>query len=266
MWTPGQQSFRIVRWLGGFWLPSACRADRALADARETGHAATLIVALVYGTIVNIYCGNYTTAKRQADELIALSDQTGALLWKKSGMNAHGCIFAMTGKAPEAVELISSTMTRSEATGATVGASRHLKYLTKAYAELGRFDDAWRCIGDAMTAIEKTNERLSEAEINRMAGEIALMSSAPDATRAEAHFDRALSIARQQQAKSWELLAAMSLARLWRDQGKTQQARELLAPVYEWFTEGYDTRDLKDAKTLLEDLVPPRGDGAIAQC
>jgi hypothetical protein len=160
----------LAWWVLGYPEAALVDADRALADARETGHAATLIVALVYGTIVNIYCGNYTTAKRQADELIALSDQTGALFWKKSGMNAHGCIFAMTGKAPEAVKLISSTMTGSEATGATVGASRHLKYLTKACAELGRFDDAWRCIGDAMTAIEKTNERLSEAEINRNGG------------------------------------------------------------------------------------------------
>ena len=88
-----------------------------------------------------------------------------------------------------------------------------------------------------------------------MAGEIALMSSAPDATGAEAHFDRALSIARQQQAKSWELLAAMSLARLWRDQGKTQQARELLTPIYGWFTEGFDRRDLKEAKALLDALA-----------
>ena len=77
----------------------------------------------------------------------------------------------------------------------------------------------------------------------------------PRPTKAETHFERALSVARQQQAKSWELRAAMSLARLWRDQGKVQQARELLAPVYGWFTEGFDTRDLKEAKALLEQLA-----------
>ena len=86
-------------------------------------------------------------------------------------------------------------------------------------------------------------------------GEVALQSLQPDAAKAEAYFERALEVARQQQAKSWELRAAMSLARLWRDQGKPQQARELLAPVYGWFTEGFDTRDLKEAKALLEELA-----------
>ena len=93
-----------------------------------------------------------------------------------------------------------------------------------------------------------------EAEVHRTAGEIALMSPAPEAAKAEAHFERALAVARQQQAKSWELRAAMSMARLWRDQGKPQQARELLAPVYGWFTEGFDTLDLKEAKALLKEL------------
>ena len=106
-----------------------------------------------------------------------------------------------------------------------------------------------------MTAVEKTKESWYEAELNRTAGEIARNSKEPDATKAETYFERALTVARQQQAKSWELRAAMSLARLWRDQGKVQQARELLAPVYGWFTEGFDTRDLKEAKALLEELT-----------
>ena len=130
-----------------------------------------------------------------------------------------------------------------------------LSYLAQAYAELGQFDDAWRCIGEAMTTMETTKETWCEAEVNRMAGEIALKSPEPDAAKAEAYFERALAVARQQQAKSWELRAAMSMARLWRDQGKPQQARELLAPVYGWFTEGFDTLDLKEAKALLEELA-----------
>jgi predicted ATPase len=101
--------------------------------------------------------------------------------------------------------------------------------------------------------VETTKERWCEAEVHRIAGEVALNSTQAD--RAEEDFERALSVARAQQAKSWELRAAMSLARLWRDQGKVQQARELLAPVYGWFTEGFDTRDLKEAKALLEELV-----------
>jgi predicted ATPase len=106
-----------------------------------------------------------------------------------------------------------------------------------------------------MTTMETSKERWFEAEVNRIAGEIALKSPQQDAAKAEGYFDRALAVARQQQAKSWELRAAMSLARLWRDQGKPQQARELLAPVYGWFTEGFDTRDLKEAKELLEELA-----------
>jgi predicted ATPase len=105
-----------------------------------------------------------------------------------------------------------------------------------------------------MTIMRASGETWCEAELHRVSGEIALMARNPDVSKAEAYFQRALSGARQQQAKSWELRAAMSLARLWRDQGKVQQARELLAPVYGWFTEGFDTRDLKQAKALLNEL------------
>jgi predicted ATPase len=124
-----------------------------------------------------------------------------------------------------------------------------------AYAELGQFDDASRSIDESIATIKATKESWFEAEANRIAGEIALKSPEPDTPKAEEYFKRALDVARQQQAKSWELRASMSLARLWRDQGKVQQARELLAPVYGWFTEGFDTRDLKEAKALLEELA-----------
>jgi predicted ATPase len=105
-----------------------------------------------------------------------------------------------------------------------------------------------------MTAVEATKERWSEAEVHCAAGEIALASTKPDEAKAEAYFERALAVARQQQAKSWELRAAMSLARLWRDQGKRQQAHNLLAPVYNWFTEGFGTLDLKEARALLAEF------------
>ena len=106
-----------------------------------------------------------------------------------------------------------------------------------------------------MSTIETTKERWFEAEVSRIAGEIALKSPEPDGAKAEAYFERALAVARQQQAKSWELRAAMSMARLWRDQGKRDEARDLLAPVYGWFTEGFDTLDLKEAKALLNELA-----------
>jgi predicted ATPase len=129
-----------------------------------------------------------------------------------------------------------------------------LSYLAAAHAERGQLDEAWRCIDEALTLVEKTKERLHEAEVTRIAGEIALKAPQSSATKAEAYFQRALEIAREQQAKSWELRAAISMARLWRDQGKRDEARELLAPVYGWFTEGFDTLDLKEAKNLLREL------------
>ncbi|HWX34581.1 MAG TPA: hypothetical protein VNZ53_45025, partial [Steroidobacteraceae bacterium] len=123
------------------------------------------------------------------------------------------------------------------------------------YAELGQPDDARRCIGDAIDKVEMSKEKWCEAEVHRIAGEVELKSLASDPEKAEGYFDHALTVARQQQAKSWELRAAMSMARLWRDQGKRDEARELLAPVYGWFTEGFDTRDLKEAKALLTELA-----------
>ena len=131
----------------------------------------------------------------------------------------------------------------------------YLLHLALAHADLGQFDEAWRCIDDAMTAEETTKEKWCAAEVERTAGEIVLISPEADAAKAEAHFERALAVARAQQAKSWELRAATSLARLWRDQGKRQEARDLLAPVYGWFTEGFDTLDLKEAKALLDALA-----------
>jgi len=106
-----------------------------------------------------------------------------------------------------------------------------------------------------MRAVEATKEKWYEADVHRIAGEIVLMSPERDAAKAEACFERALAVARQQQARSWELRAAMSMARLWREQGKRDEARELLAPVYGWFTEGFDTLDLKQAKALLDELT-----------
>jgi predicted ATPase len=153
-----------------------------------------------------------------------------------------------------AVQILTAGIAAFRSTGSTPWIPIRLAYLAMAQAELGNFDDAWHCIAEAVSTIEATKERWYEAEINRTAGEIARLSHDLDAGKVEAYFNRALSVARQQQAKSWELRAAMSLARLWRDQGKVQQARELLAPVYGWFTEGFETRDLKEAKALLNEL------------
>jgi predicted ATPase len=130
-----------------------------------------------------------------------------------------------------------------------------MSFLANAHARLGQLDDARRCIDEAVTTVETTKEKWFEAEVNRIAGEIALTSPQRDEAKAEAYFERALAVARSQQAKSWELHAATSLARLRRDQGKRSQALGLLAPIYGWFTDGFDTLDLKEAKALLDALA-----------
>jgi predicted ATPase len=211
--------------------------------------------ALGYATLLtHIYCGDYAAASAQADEVVALADEKSALFWKALGMMNQGWLLALNGKPSKAVPLITAGIAAYRSTGSTVWSPLYLSYLAMAHAALDQFDDAWRCIGEAMTAFETTDEKWFEAEVHRIGGEIVLKSPQPDAAKAEAHFERALAIARQQQAKSWELRAAMSMARLWRDQGKRDEARELLAPVYDWFTEGFDTRDLKDAKKVLDEL------------
>jgi class 3 adenylate cyclase/predicted ATPase len=242
-------------WALGYPAASRSDAKRALMDARETGHATTLMYALWHAGSSHAYYHDYTDAIAHLDELIALADERGAPYWKASGTASLGSLFALTGKASDAVLAITSGITSLRSTGATLYEPRHLWHLAIAYAELGQLDDARRCIDDAIDKVERSKEKWCETEVNRIAGEVALKSPGPDTEKAERYFDRALAVARQQQAKSWELRAAMSMARLWRDQGKVQQARELLAPVYGWFTEGFDTRDLKEAKALLEELA-----------
>jgi predicted ATPase len=242
--------------------PDAALRDtsHALKDAREIGQAATLMYALVHAWLIHIQCGNYAAAVAEADELVALADEKGTSFWKAQGMSVQGCTLALTGKAADAVQIIASGIDAWRSTGSTFWMPLYLTYLAIAYVELGELESAWLSIDEAMTAAETTKERWYEADIYRMAGEIALLAPQPDATKAETYFERALGIARTQQAKSWELRAAMSMARLLLHQGKRQRARDCLAPVYGWFTEGFDTHDLKQAKALL-DALASKGDG-----
>ena len=244
----------LALWTLGYPDGAFADANCAIKDAREIGQAATLMYALGLTSWTRILCGNYEAANAQSDEVVFLADEKGALFWKGTGILHQGQVMALTGRASDAVQMITSGLTAYWSTGATVFMPKNLSDLARAYAALDQFDNAWRCIGEAMTAIETTKERWWEAEVNRIAGEVALKSPEPDAAKAQAYFERALGVARQQQAKSWELRAAMSMARLWRSQGKPQQARELLAPVYGWFTEGFGTLDLKEAKALLDEL------------
>jgi predicted ATPase len=247
----------VALWLLGYPEAALRDADDALRNAREIGQAATLMVALYFAAVRYTLCGNRAAAAAQIQELVALAEEKGSLLWKAYGMMNQGWVLALSRRASDAIEMLISGIATDRTTGATLFIPFYLPHLARAHAELGQFEAARCCIGEAMTAAETTKEKWCEAEIHRTAGEIALMSPEPDAAKAQAHFERAIAIAGAQKAKSWELRAATSQARLWRDHGKRQQARDLLAPVYGWFTEGFDTADLKEAKALLDELTEP---------
>ena len=241
-------------WLLGYPEAALVDAERALMHAREINHAPSLMYTLSHGLLARYQSGNYVNAIAISNELVALAEDKGTLFWKASGMMHQGCVCALSAQSSDAVRLLTDGFSAQQLTGATVWVPYFLSYLARAYAELGSFEQAHRSIREAITTVERTKERWCEAEVYRTAGEIILLSPDPDATKAQAYFERALQTARQQRAKSWELRAAMSMARLWSDQGKPQQARELLTPIYGWFTEGFDTRDLKEAKMLLDEL------------
>jgi predicted ATPase len=229
-------------------------AKHAVEEAREIGQAATLMYALLHALLIHIQCGDHATANAEAEELVALANDKNALFWKAQGMFVQGCVAAATGHVEDAIHMITAGTASWRSLGSTFWMPFHLTHLARAYGGLGQLDNAWRCLGDAMTAAETSKERWYEAEIHRVAGEIALLGSAPDPEKAEEHFGRAIAIARAQQAKSWELRAATSLAQLWADQGKRQQARDYLVSVHGWFSEGFDTLDLRQADALLHAL------------
>jgi class 3 adenylate cyclase/predicted ATPase len=249
----------MVLWMLGH--PKAALADieQMLNDAREISQAATSMYASNHALLVHLMRGNYAEVERLAESQIRLAEEKGAMLWKASAMASKGCVFTLTSNSDanqkKAIETLTEGMSIWLSTGTTVWTPWYEAHLAKAHAQVGQFDEAWRRIREAMTAVENSKETWWEVEVNRIAGEIARRSRGVEGLDAEKKFERALAVARQQQAKSWELRAAMSLARLWRDQGKAQQAHELLAPVYGWFTEGFDTRDLKEARALLEELA-----------
>jgi predicted ATPase len=245
----------LALWMLGYPNAALVDAEHALKDAREIDQAATLMYALAWTNVTQTLCGNYGRATALVDELAALAEDKDAALWKPLRMMYQGRLLFSTGKAADAIPAITSGFAAWRSIGATMTFD-FLSHLAEAYAQAGKFDDARRCIGEALTATYTTKEKWFEAEINRAAGEIARRSPQSDAAEVEAYFERALAVARKQQAKSWELRAAMSMARLWRDQGKREEARELLAPTYGWFTEGFGTFDLKEAKALMEQLTP----------
>jgi predicted ATPase len=158
------------------------------------------------------------------------------------------------GQGEAGIAQIRQGLTAYEATGATLERPYSLALLAEAYGNAGQAAEALPILAEALHLVDTRGDRWCEAELYRLEGDLLLALSAQHQPEVEACFQQTLAIARRQQAKSWELRTAMSLARLWQQQGKRDEARELLAPIYSWFTEGFDTADLQEAKALLDEL------------
>jgi predicted ATPase len=182
-------------WLLGY--PAAARNDgeRAVKNAREIVHPTTLMFALHAAGFNYISCRDCAAAIAQVDELIALADEGGALYWIALGTAYRGSLFALTGKALDAVQAITSGIASLRSSESTLYEPYFLSYLAIAYADLGQIDDARRCTADAIDKVERSKEKWCEAEVNRIAGEVTLKSPAPDTEKAEKYFDRALAVA-----------------------------------------------------------------------
>ena len=244
----------IAWWLLGYPENALADARRALELTRDARHAPTLIYVLNFSFWTHIRCGAYTAAAALVDEYVPLQSQMSSTFWGAWGLMQRGCLAELAGQSADAARLITSGVEAMRSTGSTMWTPLFLSYLARANAHTGRLSEAWTNIDEAAKAIEMTKEDWHDAELNRVAGEIALMSPEPDAAKAEAYFARALVVARRQLARSWELRAATSMARLFIAQGRRRPAREIRAPV--WFTQGFDTLDLRQAKSLLDELAP----------
>jgi predicted ATPase len=174
---------------------------------------------------------------------------------RRQGGLVKSWLFVLTGRASDAITSFSSAIAMFRSTGATIFVPLFLSMLGSAFAEVRQFDQARRCIDEAMAPAEASGERWFDAETYRIAGEVELRSPERKSASVQRYFEQALGVARAQQVRSCELRATTSLARLWRDQGRRTEARDLLARVYDWFTEGFYTLDLKEAKAMLEELA-----------
>jgi predicted ATPase len=252
---PGLAFRAICSWLMGYPDTALSNCKKAVADARDSGHPITLLITLLLAAIMQIQCGRCDEATTAAEEIEALATEKELAFLLLGAKMVRRAVATLEGSATAVLEMIASTESLRRQSGMTLWTPSYKSDLATAYATLGQFDLAGASIRDALEHIETSKETWFEADVRCVAGEIALMSPERDAAGAQAHFERAIDVARLQKARSLELRAAANLARLWRDQDKRDEARELLAPIYGWFTEGFDTRDLLEAKALLDELA-----------
>jgi predicted ATPase len=236
----------------GFPDQALAQGSAAIAQARRLAHPPSLALTLGCGNRLLSLVGDVAVLGEWAHELVAMATERGFPYWRAQGTIFAGWLKVKTGEVVEGISLLRSGSTAFRATGAELWAPHHNALLAEAFEIAGEIGEAVTLLDDALRIVERTGERWLEAELNREKGQLVLRQGHPVA--AEGLYREALSIARKQGAKLWELRAAVSLARLHRDQDRRAEAHDLLAPVYGWFTEGFDTPDLKEAKALLDAL------------
>jgi predicted ATPase len=252
VWAIGDMSWTL--WSLGYPDQALTRSREALGLAQELSHPFSQTYAL--------FCANHLDGLRResqaalegAEALIALSSEHGFLQFLGMGTFQRAWALADQGQLQEGMAGVRAVLEAMRSAGFVLGSSMMLAVLAEAHGRAGQAEEGLTLIAEAQSFVAKTGERVFEAEVHRINGELLLARSPSGQAEAEASFRQALDVARRQSAKSYKLRAATSLARLWQQQGRKQEARELLAPVYDWFTEGFDTRDLKDAKALLDQL------------
>jgi len=246
----------LALWLLGQPETAAKGANHAVEHARDVGQKATFLYTLARIIWFHLVVGNYDTAAAQIRQLMDLSRDVEGSYWSATGMLLQGCLFALTGEGPPGIEQITTGIAVSRSTGWNLlRMPWYLSCLAKAHVALGQHEQANHSLAEAMAAMAATKETWQEADLHRIAGDFALLAPEPNVEQAQAHYHRALAVARRQKAKSWELRAAKGLARLWRDRGRRRQALDLLAPIHDSFSDGFDTRDLKAAGALLAELA-----------
>jgi predicted ATPase len=240
-----------VLWALGYADQAQQRSQEALRLARQGEHLPSLAYAECFVAHVCQCRRDVAATLAHADALMALAAAHSWPLRAEQGRILRGWALAMQGEASAGVALLRQGLASPDV-GPTLLRPYWLALLAEAYGRAGQPEAGLQVLAEAVTLMATTEMRWSEAEMSRLQGELRLQLASPEVPQAEACFQQAIDIARRQQAKSLELRAALSLSRLWQQQGKRQAARELLAPIYGWFTEGFDTSDLQEAKALLE--------------
>ena len=246
----------LAVWALGYVDQALARSAEALRHARQHAQPFSLAWVLSGTAVLHQYRGEAHATQERADEVERLATEQGFPYWHASATLLRGWACSVRGHGATGVTLMQQGLEAYRTTGALIHMPYFLALLAEGYAYSGQVQDGLYCMAEALTAMATTGVRVHEADLYRRHGELLMapQAPAPRTAGAESRFRQALTFARRQQAKSYELRAATSLAHLWQQQGKRSEARELLAPVYGWFTEGFDTADLKDAAALLEEL------------